>query len=258
MFTNLFQKKPKIRFHSLNPGVNTLYPITLSSKLNREWIAEEKKDYKSRCPLNFMGPVAHSINKCPAITSILNHGFIIKAPVDIAVTRIGDKLEYNAPKILQHIPTVITHGEEVSKWLIDSGKELTAPEVLKVNTPWRVTCSDPNLIFLVVKAPFVKEDRFSAVMGYMDPKTAFEINVQLFWHVEKDKSELIKAGTPLCMYIPMDRRYLTMPFESVDADKTDWDVENEMTFAYAHCNEASTSLGDRVSRTIKILKKYYG
>ena len=256
MFT--FQRKKQIRFHSMSSGTNTLYPIIHSSKLNREWIAEEKQDYKSRCPFNFKGPTAHSINRCPAIHSIMNQGYIIRAPADIAVTRRGNKLETFAPDIVPHIPTVVTHGEEVSKWLLDSAKDNTCEEVVKVNTPWRCTTNDPDLIFLVVKVPFVNETRFSAVMGVMDPRIAFEINVQLFWHEEDGKDELIKAGTPLCMYIPMNRKYLGTSFVCEDPTETDWEVEKEMAYSYASVNEASTSLTERVSKVAKILKKYYG
>lgn len=259
MFTNPFKKKRSIRFHTLHPGANTFYPIINSSKLNRNWVQEEKEDYKkrSKCPFAFGEPPPHSINKCPAIHMIMNQGYIIKTAVDINVTRVDDKLEVQASNLIPHLPSVVTHGEEVSKWLLDSSKDNTAPEILKVNTPWRVTTNDNDLIFLVVKVPHTKEDRFSAVMGVMDPKTAFEINVQLLWHLPKNESSTIKAGTPLCMYIPMSRQYLNTSFVCEDADERDWNVEKEMTYSYSHVNQSTNTLGDRVSRVVKILKKYY-
>ena len=94
------KRKEKIRFHSLSPAVNTLYPIIHSSKLNRDWVSEEKEQYKkrkSKCPFgkidiqNLRSSPIHSINKCPAIHSIMNHGFIIRAPADFHVHTNGDE-----------------------------------------------------------------------------------------------------------------------------------------------------------------------
>jgi hypothetical protein len=52
---NIFQQREnthrknttsKIKFISTVPGVSTLYPITPSTKYKREWLSEEKADYK--------------------------------------------------------------------------------------------------------------------------------------------------------------------------------------------------------------------
>lgn len=269
MFTNLFKKeKNYIRFHSLVPGVNTLYPIIHSSKLNRDWVAEEKQEYhrkKSKCPFGFMNPnnltvdPIHSINKCPAIHGIMNHGFVIRAASDIYVHTNGDRhtINFKAVDLVPHAPHVNVHGNDVSKWLLDSSKDVTLDQILKINTPWRVTTNNNDLVFLVVKTPFVNETRFSPVIGVMDPKIAFEINVQLFWHV-LEGDELIKAGTPLCTYIPISRSLLNQSnFVCEDANDIDWKVENEMTYTYDHVDSVRNTLQERVSRVLKVLKKYY-
>jgi len=268
MLNNFFKKKsPTIRFFSLTPGVNTLYPIIKSNKLNREWVTEEKIDYenrKSKCPFGFLSTQGidrvSSIGKCPAISGIIGAGFTIRAPADFVVMTNGDKttLDFKYKNIVPHIEYVTKHEKEVSSWLLDSSKDNTLNQVLKVNTPWRITCDSDDIIFLVTKVPFVKEDRFTAVTGILDPKTAYEINIQLFWHVLNGE-EVIKAGTPLCNYIPISRSLLqNISFVSEDAEERDYLVEREMLFSYEHVFSNSNTLKDKVSRVVKILKKYYG
>ncbi len=267
---NIFRKKsPTIRFFSLSPGVNTLYPIIKSGKLDRQWISEEKKDYenrKSKCPfasiLNGNLPIGgvHSVGKCPAIQNIMSSGFIVRAPADFSVQTNGDGSSVNLRyrNILPHIEYVTKHEEEVSSWLLDSSKDVTLKQVIKINTPWRIVCDSDDIVFLVTKVPFVKEPRFTAVMGILDPKTAYEINIQLFWHV-LDGEEVIKAGTPLCNYIPVSRSLLqSINFTSEDATEIDYNVEREMTFSYDHVFPNLNTITDRISRVKKILKKYYG
>ena len=266
---NIFRKKsPTVRFFSMVPGANTLYPITKSGKLDRQWVGEEKKDYeirKSKCPfaslLNGNLPSgAHSIGKCPAIQSIMSSGFVVRAPADFSILTNGDGSSVNLHyrNILPHIEYVTKHEEEVSNWLLDSAKDITLKQVIKVNTPWRVVCDSDDIVFLVTKVPFVKESRFSAVTGILDPKTAYEINIQLFWHVLEGE-EIIKAGTPLCNYIPISRSLLqSINLISGDATEIDYNVEREMTFSYDHVFANLNTITDRISRVKKILKKYYG
>ena len=47
-------KKPPIKFFNSIPGVSTLYPVTKSSELIRDWVTQEKKVYNedvSKCPI---------------------------------------------------------------------------------------------------------------------------------------------------------------------------------------------------------------
>lgn len=271
MFNFRFANKsnPSIRFISLVPAVNTLYPIIESNKLNRDWIEKEKSEYeirKSKCPFSkfIKGPgssnLVSSINKCPAIHGIMNQGFIVRCPADFKVQTTGDNqtLLLEHKNIISHTEYVTFHDEEVSKWLLDSTKDTTMPKVLKINTPWRIITNDDDIVFLVTKVPFVNESRFSAVMGILDPTIAYEVNIQLFWHVLQGE-EIIKAGTPLCQYIPISRKLLnSISFTCEDATQNDYKAENEMIYSYEHTYPQHNSFVARVSRVSKIMKKYYG
>jgi len=260
LLNTLFRKKPKIRFYSLISAVQTLYPITPAKDLKREWISEEKKDFKerqSKCPMSKL--VSISINKCPAIHNIMNEGFIVYAPADFKVHTNGDEktILFTATKIMPYAEYVTTHNEEVAQWLMRNPSQYIFPKVVKVNTPWRVI-TDNDILFLQVPVTFNSENRFSAVMGLYDPMMTHEINVQLFWHINEGDT-IIKAGTPLCQYIPISRSLLHSMNYIVD-DLTEKDVKMEDEYLYLRSTmfQETADFQTRVSRMMKIIKKYQG
>lgn len=265
MFTRRKKKKPSVRFFSLVPAVNTLYPIISSKFLNRDWITEEQADYqerKSKCPMakifnlsrGYTGEV-HSINNCPAIHSIMNHGLIVRNCADVVVSTTDGTINIQAPSLVHGTSYATLHEEIVSKWLIDPGYN-ARNNILKINTPWRVTAEE-DIVFLVTKVPFVNESRFSAVQGILDPKIAYEVNIQLFWH-ETEGSTVIEAGTPLAQYIPISRKLLHgLSFTSEQATESDYRCEQEMNFVYDHTQPYTSSMKNKLSRVLKVLKKYY-
>lgn len=259
------KKKPKARFFSLQPAVHTLHPITKAEKLDRAWIADERNDYRerlSKCPVSKLLQVLQpsSIGKCPAISSIMRTGYIVYAPVDFKVHTNGDghTIQFTTTPYAASNPSyIVVHETEVSKWLMDSSKDKTVDQVIKVNTNWRVQADD-DIIFLQTKVPFVNETRFTAVTGILDPRVAYQINVQLFWHVMND-STTIKAGTPLCCYIPISRRLLEDLDVSVDvATPTDYKLEEEFRFTTYDQFPESLTTTQKQLKTSKILKKYNG
>ena len=261
------KKKPKARFFSLLPAVHTLHPITKADKLDRTWTKAERDDYRdrlSRCPVgkileNNTPQYPNSIGRCPAINSIMRTGYIVYAPADFKVHTNGDGhtiLFTTTPFQLPTAPYVTLHEDNVSKWLMDSTKDTTIDQVIKINTPWRVQADD-DVLFLQTKVPFVNETRFSAISGILDPRTAYEINVQLFWHVLKG-DETVRAGTPLCCFVPISRRMLEDLDVSVDvADQKDFQLEQEFLFTAYNEFPENVNVTQRQLKTQKILRKYW-
>ena len=149
MFRN---KKPRARFFSLHPAVHTLHPITKAAELDRKWVKDERGDYRdrlSKCPVNklFQGEqhFPNSIGRCPAINSIMRTGYIVYAPADFKVHTNGDghtilftTTPFNPPAS----EYVVLHETDVTKWLMDSSKDTTIDQVVKINTTWRVQADD--------------------------------------------------------------------------------------------------------------------
>lgn len=258
-FKNLFKKKNKIRFYSLIPAVQTLYPITLAKELKREWTSEEKEDYKirqSKCPAHKLANVL-SINKCPAVHNLMNTGFVVYAPADFKVYTDGDDstILFTNTKIMPYADYVTTHNEEVAKWLMRNPNQYIFPKVVKINTPWRVI-ANKDIVFIQMPIPFGSEHRFTAVNGLLDPMLSHEINIQLFWHM-KEGEHLIKAGTPLCQYIPISRSLIQSPDYIIDHMKhSDVQMEDEYLYLRSTMFLETADYQTRVSRMMKIIKKY--
>lgn len=292
------KKKEEIRFFNVVPGVSTLYPITRSYELDREWVSAEKKEYQERvgqCPLKRFGDILPfknngegippqlqsflsntadmmrnspdfnrqvisptSIGKCPAINSIMHSGFVVHAPADFTVYTNGDG------KTIQHhhdgfFPSdkrgskyIETHGPEHSEWLKDSTKDSTISTILKIHTMWRVI-ANPDIVFLVLKVPYTKESRFSAVTGILDPRFSPECNVQLWWHVKSDEV-VVKAGTPLAMYLPISRKLLEYNASIGSATDDELRLEDEMTYMLQ--SQYSENRNPRI-KTNKIVENFW-
>lgn len=260
------RKKPRARFFSLVPGAHTLYPVIKSEELDRDWVKKEKEDFKerqSKCPfhsvLNGIPHYPNSIGKCPAINQIMRTGYVVRAPADFKVHTNGDghtilftTTAFNPPGS----DYVVLHDSDTSKWLLDSTKDNTIDQVIKVNTCWRVQADD-DVVFLQVKVPFNNESRFSAVPGILDPRSAYEVNVQLWWHVSEGE-ELIKAGTPLACYVPISRRLLDDLQVDIDvATQDDYQLEQEFQFTAYNEFPDSVNVTRRQIKTNKILRKYW-
>lgn len=259
LFKRYFRKKNKIRFYSLISAVQTLYPITSSKDLKREWVSTEKEDFKirqSKCPVSKLSNV-FSINKCPAVHSIMSNGFIMYAPADFKVHTNGDDdtILFSNTKIMPYADYVTTHNEEVAQWLMRNPSQYIFPKVVKVNTPWRVT-ADSDIVFIQIPVTFSSENRFTAVIGILDPMMSHEMNVQLFWHV-KEGDALIKAGTPLCQYIPVSRSLLhSLDYVVDDITQKDIKMEDEYLYLRSTMFPETADFQTRVSRMMKIIKKY--
>ena len=263
MFRN---KKARVRFFSLHPAVHTLHPITKADKLDRTWTVEERDDYRERlkkCPVGKLIQGQHhegrAIGRCPAINHIMRTGYIVYAPADFKVHTNGDGhtiLFTTTPFQLPTAPYVTLHEDNVSKWLMDSTKDSTVDQVVKINTTWRVQADD-DVVFLQTKVPFVNETRFTAVSGILDPRTAYEVNVQLFWHLMEGDTT-VRAGTPLCCYIPISRKLLEDLDVSIDvATPTDYKLEEEFIFTAYNEFPENVNVTQRQIKTNKILKKYW-
>ena len=260
------KKKPKARFFSLHPAVHTLHPITRAAELDRKWVKEERDDYRerlSKCPVGklLQGEQHHpnSIGRCPAINSIMRTGYVVYAPADFKVHTNGDghtilftTTPFNPPSS----EYVVLHETDVTKWLMDSSKDKTVDQVVKVNTTWRVQADD-DVVFLQTKVPFVNETRFTAVSGILDPRTAYEVNVQLLWHLMEGDTT-VRAGTPLCCYIPISRRMLEDLDMSIDvATPQDYKLEEEFIFTAYNEFPENVNTTQRQLKTNKILRKYW-
>tara|TARA_R100000005_G_scaffold82497_1_gene50169 strand:+ start:1521 stop:2423 length:903 start_codon:yes stop_codon:yes gene_type:complete len=290
-----FRKKsrPKIKFFNIIPGVSTLYPVTKSSELNRDWIAYEKKEHNeriSKCPIKrfsgalnptgwsdmpselsgLLGAVqaddrrqqkqSTSIGKCPAINSIMHNGFIIYAPADFSVyAENKETLETYHDETFPPADSVYTAKNYLEYHGPGHAKWLKDSTKDSTNdTIIKVNTMwniicDDDIAFIQLKVPYAKETRFSAVTGVLDPVLSPEINLQLWWHVNDGSEVTIKAGTPLAMYLPISKKMLE--YDAIIGDATDDDISMMKEYHYLLSQQFSENRNP-AKKAKKIFQKY--
>jgi len=255
---NIFKKrKPWVRFYSIDPGVADLHPWFPARKLHRKWRTDALKAQNApekRCPYKkvesmwkrmsaeMMGEQAmpeiytHGVT-CPALASVMDSGYILPAPADILIKTDGSGVNFewlspmlfhnNSQYVKAHIPQqtegmreLVNQQEDVLDWTI------------KLELPWRVQ-SHPDILFLQQPIPYWDEDRFTPPTGIVDPSFSYDINLQLFWHKIEAGEYYIKAGTPLCQWIPLHRDFFKMKNWDIFIETAnDHDIENNKIMDY--------------------------
>ena len=254
----LFNRKKKwIRFYSMTPGVADLHPVIPASKLKRKWRKEALTSQAHRdeitikqCPakkatavwqtlLTKVPPVnfwSHAVT-CPALHGVMDNGYILPCPADIIIQLDGtgnfewkSTMEfYGGRYVSAHIPeqtqgmrNLVSHNQnkDVLDWTI------------KMETPWRIQ-AHKDIVFIQIPVAYWEEDRFSIATGLVDPRYSYEVNMQIFWHKTEPGEYIIKAGTPLAQWIPVNRDFLTSKAFDVaieTANKDDLDNNEIMEY----------------------------
>ena len=278
----LFNRKKKwIRFYSMTPGVADLHPVIPASKLKRKWRKEALTSQAHRdeitikqCPakkatavwqtlLTKVPPVnfwSHAVT-CPALHGVMDNGYILPCPADFIIQLDGSgnfewksTMEfYGGRYVSAHIPeqtqgmrNLVSHNQnkDVLDWTI------------KMETPWRIQ-AHKDIVFIQIPVAYWEEDRFSIATGLVDPRYSYEVNMQIFWHKTEPGEYIIKAGTPLAQWIPVNRDFLTSKaFDVVieTANKDDLDNNEIMEYNRGKDLFGNSTLGGRIATQTEILK----
>ena len=278
----LFNRKKKwIRFYSMQPGVAELHPVFPATKLKRKWrkdalTSQDKRDEITikQCPAKKAAAVwetlatkippvnfwSHAVT-CPALHGVMDNGYILPCPADIIIQLDGtgnfewkSTMEfYGGRYVSAHIPeqtqgmrNLVSHNQnkDVLDWTI------------KMETPWRIQ-AHKDIVFIQIPVTYWEEDRFSIATGLVDPRYSYEVNMQIFWHKTEPGEYIIKAGTPLAQWIPVNRDFLTSKAFDVaieTANKDDLDNNEIMEYNRGKDLFGNTTLGERIETQANILK----
>ena len=278
----LFNRKKKwIRFYSMQPGIAELHPVFPATKLKRKWrkealTSQAKRDEitMKQCPAKKAAAVwetlatkippvnfwSHAVT-CPALHSIMDNGYILPCPADFVIKLdgtgnfewkstiqfYGDRyVSAHIPEQTQGMRNLVSHNQ--NKDVLDY--------VIKMETPWRIQ-AHKDIVFIQIPVTYWEEDRFSIATGVVDPQYSYEVNMQIFWHKTEPGEYIIKAGTPLAQWIPVNRDFLTSKaFDVVieTANKDDLDNNEIMEYNRGKDLFGNTTLGERISTQAEILK----
>jgi hypothetical protein len=265
----------------MQPGIAELHPVFPATKLKRKWrkdalTSQDKRDEITikQCPAKKAAAVwetlatkippvnfwSHAVT-CPALHGVMDNGYILPCPADIIIQLDGtgnfewkSTMEfYGGRYVSAHIPeqtqgmrNLVSHNQnkDVLDWTI------------KMETPWRIQ-AHKDIVFIQIPVTYWEEDRFSIATGLVDPRYSYEVNMQIFWHKTEPGEYIIKAGTPLAQWIPVNRDFLTSKaFDVVieTANKDDLDNNEIMEYNRGKDLFGNTTLSERIETQANILK----
>ena len=245
---SLFQKKNKVRFTNLIPGVADIHPILPSERCKFQWFSD--------CN-SAMANSDSKTSKCPGIVDLMQRGFIVTAPFDFYITAQGkEKFEWKLavdPNSLVDIKVgnYVSYHSKEQLHQFSPGRTDSMDIILKVNTYWNLVASE-NLVFLQMPIPYPNHNIFSAVPGLIDSNKYHSLIIQLEWH-RVEGTELIKAGTPLCQLIPIERHLVVdNTVEDANAD----DILLYKKYGYNVAHKFCKSMNQWRDGTFKILDNF--
>ena len=240
------KKKSWVRFVNLIPGVESLYPVTMATDIKLDWLKDAAVEYKARKKANADEPRARisSVSRCPGISTLFKYAYVMPSPVDFVINTYNDPEGRFSSDCAANYSTIDgqdfigSHSaEQLAKFM--PFRTDTIGNMVKVQTKWRVTMS-PDVMLLQIPVPYPDHNIFTAVHGILDGSYETTINVQLFWH-KKNERVLIKAGTPLCYYVPIHRDY--MPELRVERCTPD-DEYLDQAWHYLHDKQFNKNIKD--------------
>tara|TARA_S200000501_G_scaffold290778_1_gene275876 strand:- start:411 stop:1235 length:825 start_codon:yes stop_codon:yes gene_type:complete len=265
----------------MQPGVADLHPIFPARKLKRKWRREELKSQAHRdeqvikqCPakkaeaiwktlLTKYPPVnfwSHAVT-CPALHQVMDNGYILPCPADFVIHLDGDgNFEWKSTMQFYGDRYITAHVPEQTRGMRNLVSENQTKDVLdytiKMETPWRIQ-AHKDIVFIQIPVPYWEEDRFSIATGIVDPRYSYEVNMQMFWHKLEPGEYIIKAGTPLAQWIPVNRDFLTSKaFDVVIETANKDDLDNNAIMEYNRGKDlfGNSTLGERIESNAEILK----
>ena len=158
----------------------------------------------------------------------------------------GRYVSAHIPEQTQGMRNLVSHNQnkDVLDWTI------------KMETPWRIQ-AHKDVVFIQIPVAYWEEDRFSIATGLVDPRYSYEVNMQIFWHKTEPGEYIIKAGTPLAQWIPVNRDFLTSKaFDVVIETANKDDLDNNQIMEYNRGKDlfGNTTLGERIETQAEILK----
>lgn len=231
-FTPSTPTVPDVTFLSLLPHLDSIYPIFPSTDLSLPWMPESEREGAARLK-NYAGSRPGGITaKCSGIVGLHQRGWIVTSWCDIVIDTNGDGISFKSHSALpsegfSRLPSGSTSNPisyfapEVYGGLQSSPlPQNTLKTVIKFNLPWVVRMS-PGWGLLTLPLEYVKEPRFTATIGVLNPRVSQQINPIVYWHVMSGQT-LIKAGTPLMrvVAIPLANKFNLSVRSATEEERT--------------------------------------
>ena len=252
------EKKPKIEFYSVVPGLENISPpIRAKDDTLPKWIRTHSQATKNRLKEDgALTKTAFCIERCPGIRGIVDQGIHIKTWQDIKLNLLKDnKYEWDTPTKVGDLingrlisPDIQSHaGAQFPEFCLSRSD--TWPNIIKIMSNWRVSISK-GWYFLMLPNYYSDNPWFTAVPGIYNPEYGRHININLQIHINEGQV-FFPAGTTLVKMIPIKK---DQDFDLKIRKVTDDDIRNEMAALAAIKKSFWASRKDQAEDIDKIYK----
>ena len=143
-------------------------------------------------------PRLRTVKLCPSFHDVFSDGFILPAPCDIYLSVNEDG--YNWRTSNHNIAIEMHDNDQMVKYLPDTAG---IKQVFKLLYPYEVIVPKGYSIRQIPMAYDFNKD-WAVGYGQFDADRLPEVAIQIFYTSDQEEI-LIKAGTPLCYYVPFKR-----------------------------------------------------
>lgn len=214
-------KKDKIITCTFNMGVYSSLDVHLqpANKFIPSWWKSIPRDINEE-GLSFpvvgkeIIPNGRTVKYCPSFADIFNLGYVLPAPVDMWFSVAKDNYDINYWKIANEAFEIELHHDSQMIQHINS----PIKKVFKFVNPIQIIGPPGySLMQLPMFYHYDQMDDWYVPYGVIDIDVHHEVNPQIFYVSDKDEV-YIKAGTPLCYYIPFKRTDTKVEMKPMDEE----------------------------------------
>ena len=192
-----------------------------ASKYTPTWYKDMPTDHKPNKNLfeSKLIPDQRTAKLCPSFHDVFSEGFILPAPCDIYLSVDGDNYSW---KLSNNAFAIEIHGnDQMITYLPEESKP---KQVFKLLYPYEVIVPKNYSIRQVPMIYDYNKD-WHVAYGIFDAYKLPEVSLQIVYTSDK-KEILIKAGTPLCYYVPFKKEKLDIKIGSFK-DYEEWIYETQ-------------------------------
>jgi hypothetical protein len=229
----MFNKK--IHFKCTDPKYLNIYPPIESRKIPRPCLKKFNDHYKNSLetlnkPTCRFAKLSNTA-KCPGILGLISDGYILRLHRDIRITTTESdqpfKCEYLITDDPQDKPMFISPFTPNLFGNYYNLPEYSLKTIIKVALPWGFESKKYD--FISLQPSYLEENRFTVINGLINSENSMQLNALLIWN-KLNCTEILKAGTPLCHLIPVQKNINPKITFSI-ATKKDLNLERSKYFA---------------------------
>ena len=221
-----WNRRNKIEFFHIESSVVENFPIIESKNLKLKWAAKARQDFQKLVKEGVDNTPGFShLSRCPGIFDLFKYGYVVSLHKDIIIRPKGKGFDwelkgYTRPPEDSWIIDFEISGQGQTDVDLISTPPWASDFIVKIVTGWHII-APKGLKFILLPIAYPDTFDFTSTIGILNPAITTELNFQMFWNGNKDKT-LIRAGTPLGHIIPLSEKKYQMVQRVMNQRDRDW------------------------------------